>query len=110
MRILIASTLLPASLLAQDARSLRVDSLFASFAVAGSPGCAVGAIQDGKLLHSRGYGTANLDYDLPIDKRSVFYLASVSKQVTAFSVALAAQEGKLSLDDDVRKYIPELPD
>jgi CubicO group peptidase (beta-lactamase class C family) len=94
----------------QDSRTARVDSIFAPFAVAGSPGCAVGVIQDGKLTYARGYGFANLDYDVPIDARSVFYMASVSKQFTAFAVALAAQEGKLSLDDDVRKYIPELRD
>ncbi len=95
---------------AQDPRSARVDSVFASLAVPGSPGCAVGVMQDGRLAYGRGYGSANLDYDVPIDTRSRFYLASVSKQVTAFVVALAAQEGKLKFDDDVRKYIPELPD
>jgi CubicO group peptidase (beta-lactamase class C family) len=105
-----ALVILPATLLAQDARTTRVDSIFSPFAVRGSPGCAVGIIQDGSLLYGRGYGSANLDYDVPIDSRSVFYLASVSKQVTAFAVALAAQERKLSLDDDVRKYIPEFPD
>jgi CubicO group peptidase (beta-lactamase class C family) len=107
---LLLAAAVPSSTHAQDQRSARVDSMFASFAVPGSPGCAVGAIMDGKLVHGRGYGLANLDYDVPIDTRSVFYLASVSKQVTAFAVGLAAQEGKLSLDDDVRKYIPELPD
>lgn len=100
----------PATGRAQDPRTARVDSLFSSLTVPGSPGCAVGAMQDGKLTYGRGYGLANLDYDVPIDTRSVFYLASVSKQVTAFAVALAAQEGKLSFDDDVRKYITELPD
>ena len=95
---------------AQDQRTARVDSIFASYSATGAPGCAVGAIQDGKLVHGRGYGIANLDYDIPIDTRSVFYMASVSKQFTAFAVLLAAQDGKLSLDDDVRKYIPELPD
>ena len=95
---------------AQDARSARVDSAFAPFTTPGSPGCAVGAVQDGRLVHARGYGSANLDYNIPLDARSVFYLASVSKQFTAFAIALAAQEEKLSLDDDVRKHIPELPD
>jgi CubicO group peptidase (beta-lactamase class C family) len=107
---LLLAAAMPSSTPAQDQRSARVDSIFASFAVPGSPGCAVGAIKDGRLVHGRGYGLANLDYDVPIDTRSVFYLASVSKQVTAFALALAAQEGKLSLDDDVRKYMPELPD
>ena len=106
----LALGLLPSVLLAQDMRNARVDSLFATFAMPGSPGCAVGAAQDGRLVYGRGYGSANLDHGVPIDTRSVFYLASVSKQVTAFAVALAAQEGKLSLDDEVRKYITEFPD
>lgn len=106
--VLLASV--PTTGRAQDPRAARVDSIFASLAVPGSPGCAVGVMQDGKLAYGRGYGSANLDYGVPIDTRSVFYLASVSKQVTAFAVALAAQEGKLSFDDDVRKYITELSD
>lgn len=106
----LAVAMTPAIANAQDERSRRVDSLFAQFKAEGSPGCAVGAVQDGRLAHAGGYGLANLDYNIPITSRSVFYLASVSKQFTAFAIALAAQEGKLSLDDDVRKYIPELTD
>ena len=106
----LAVVVTPAIANAQDERSRRVDSLFAQFKTEGSPGCAVGAVQDGGLVHAGGYGMANLDYNIPLNARSVFYLASVSKQFTAFAIALAAQEGKLSLDDDVRKYIPELPD
>jgi CubicO group peptidase (beta-lactamase class C family) len=101
--------LVPGLLHAQDRRSTRVDSLFTSFVDARTPGCAVGVVDNGALVQARGFGIANLDYDVPIDSRSVFYLASVSKQFTAFAVALAAQEGKLSLDDDIRRFIPEFP-
>jgi CubicO group peptidase (beta-lactamase class C family) len=88
----------------------RVDSVFVAVADPAGPGCALAVVQDGRFAFSRGYGTANLDYGVPIDGRSVFYLASVSKQFTAAAVALAAAEEHLSLDDDVRRWLPEVPD
>lgn len=75
-----------------------------------SPGCALGVIEKGKLVYQRGYGSANLDYDVPISSETVFYLASVSKQFTAACAVLLAQEGGIALDDDIRKYFPELPE
>lgn len=92
------------------AQSERVDALFARWDRPGSPGCAVAVVKDGALVHRKGYGSANLDYEIPITPTSVFYAASVSKQFTAAVIALLAQQGRLSLDDDVRKYVPELPD
>jgi CubicO group peptidase (beta-lactamase class C family) len=88
----------------------RIDRLFAQWDRPGSPGCAVGVIRDGKLVYERGYGMANLDYDIPSSPRMVYYVGSVSKQFTAAVVGLLALEGKIGLDDDVRKYVPELPD
>lgn len=88
----------------------RVDSLFARWDKPSSPGCAVGVIRDGKLIYARGYGRANLDYDIPIGAASKFYIASTSKQFTAACIALLAVRGKLSLDDDIRKYLSEFPD
>jgi len=92
------------------AESARLDSIFSDFSDPAAPGCALAVVRDGRFAFSRGYGSANLDYGVPIDGRSVFYLASVSKQFTAAAVALAAAEGRISLDDDIRLYIPELPD
>jgi CubicO group peptidase (beta-lactamase class C family) len=88
----------------------RVDALFADVARPGSPGCALAVFRDGRVAYERGYGAADLEHDVPITPASVFYVGSLSKQFTAFAVALAAADGKLSLDDDVRKWIPELPD
>ncbi len=88
----------------------RIDALFAEWDRPASPGCALSVIRDGRTLLARGYGSANLDYEVPITPRTVFYLASVSKQFTAAAVALAAEQGRLSLDDDVRSWFPELPD
>lgn len=94
----------------QASRDAQVDRLFERWDRADSPGCALGVIQDGELIYTRGYGSANLDYEVPLDSRSVFYMASVSKQFTAAAVALAARQGHFSLDDDIRTYFPELPD
>lgn len=106
-----ALTLTPAEARAQQPdEESRIDAIFAEWDRAGSPGCAVSVLRDGRTVLARGYGSANLDYELPITPRTSFYLASVSKQFTAAAVALAAEQGHLSLDDDVRKWFPELPD
>ncbi len=111
--ILLSVTMAPATASAQEGLSEiipRIDSVFAPWDQTRSPGCALGIVQEGKLVLTRGYGMANLDYGIPITSASVFYLASVSKQFTAAAVILAAQEGHLSLDDDIRTYFPEIPD
>lgn len=88
----------------------RVDSIFASFDKPDSPGCAVAVVDGGRTVFANGYGMASLEHDVPITPTSTFYAASVSKQFTAFAVAMLAQQGKLSLDDDIRKWIREVPD
>jgi CubicO group peptidase (beta-lactamase class C family) len=87
----------------------RVDALFAEWDNPGSPGCALGIIREGQLVYARGYGMGNLDYNVPLTPNSVFYIASTSKQFTAASIVLLAQRGILSLEDDIRKYLPEIP-
>jgi CubicO group peptidase (beta-lactamase class C family) len=88
----------------------RVDRAFAKWDRADSPGCALGVYRDGQIVYKSGYGMEDLNEDVHITPGTVFHVASMSKQFTAASVVLLAQQGKLSLDDDVRKYIPELPD
>src|SRR5918994_6595138 len=90
--------------------AMKVDAVFADVAAPGSPGCAVAVFRDGRIAYERGYGMADLEHDVPITPASVFYVGSLSKQFTAYAVALAAAEGKLSLDDQVKRWIPELPD
>ena len=87
----------------------RVDSIFAAFDKPDTPGCAVAVSDGGRTVFAKGYGMASLEHDLPITPTSAFYAASVSKQFTAFAVAMLAEQGKLSLDDDIRKWIPEVP-
>jgi len=88
----------------------RIDSIFARFDRRDAPGCAVAASRAGATSYLRGYGMADLENDVPITPSTSFYLASVSKQFAAYSVILLARDGTLSLDDDVRKFIPELHD
>ena len=92
-----------------DARD-RVDRIFSRFHRDNGPGCAVAASLDGATALSAAYGMADLEHDVPLRPDSIFEAGSVSKQFTAAAVLLLAQQGKLSLDDAVRKYIPELPD
>ncbi len=88
----------------------RVGRLFAAWDRRDSPGAAVTVVQNGEVVHSSGYGLAQLEYDIPIQPSSVFHVASLSKQFTAFSVLMLAADGQLSLDDDIRAYLPELHD
>src|SRR5436190_20491787 len=88
----------------------KVDELFAPWDRKDSPGCVVLVRQDGKRLHERAYGMANLELGVPLSLSSVFLLASVSKQFVVFLIMLLAQNGRLSLDDDVRKHLPGVPD
>ena len=93
-----------------DIMNEKVDEMFSEWDRTDSPGCALAVLKDGEIVYKQGYGMANLEYGIPITPTTIFHVASVSKQFTAFSVALLAQEGKLSVDDDVRKYVPDLPD
>ena len=102
-------TLSLGSLVYGDSRTDQVDSLFEEWNTPDSPGCALGIIEDGRFLYKKGYGMANLEYDIPISSSTVFRTGSVSKQFTVMSIMLAMSEGKLSLDDDIRTHLPEMP-
>jgi CubicO group peptidase (beta-lactamase class C family) len=91
-------------------RHAQVDAIFAPWDATSMPGCSVAISRDGVLDYARGYGMTSLEYDVAIAPDSVFHAASVSKQFTAFAIGLLAQDGKLSLDDDIRKYLPEVSD
>ncbi|MFL5406087.1 MAG: serine hydrolase domain-containing protein [Myxococcales bacterium] len=93
----------------RDTRALRTDSVFQRFDRTDSPGCALGVYQDGKVLYARGYGMASLEHGVALSPRSVLDVGSISKQFTAMSILMLQKEGKLSLDDPIRKYIPEMP-
>ena len=108
--VAIALALAPAILAGQAANlESRVDAVFAKW-TASTPGCAVGVAANGTPLLAKGYGMADLEHDVPVSAGTIFEGGSVSKQFTAAAVMLLARDGKLSLDDQVRQYIPELPD
>ena len=100
------------ALLSLDSASLatRVDSLFAPWRGSDRPGCAVAVSHRGRTVLERAYGMADLESAAPMTPATVFHSASLSKQVTALAALLLARDGKLSLDDDVHRYLPELPD
>lgn len=87
-----------------------VDDIFAEWNKPDSPGCTVAVIQDGQVVFQKGFGMANLEYEIPNEPGTIYHVASISKQFTAFAIQLLAAEGKLRLDDDVRMVLPELHD
>lgn len=88
----------------------QIDAVFGKYVSPATPGCAVNVIQDGRVLYQKAYGMANLEWGLPNTMDTVFDIGSVSKQFTAFSILLLVKDGRISLDDDIRKYLPEIPD
>ncbi len=103
-QLVICLSLLAASAEANDA----VDRIFRDFPPQ-TPGCAVGVTRQGQLLYSKGYGAANLDYAIPLSAQSVFDIGSASKQFVVFSILLLEEQGKLTLEDEVQRYLPEIP-
>src|SRR5579884_198857 len=88
----------------------QVDALFAAWDRSDAPGAALAVVQEGEIVYKRGYGMANLEYGVPITPATIFHVASLSKQFTAFAINLLALEGRLSLDDDIRTHFPEFGD
>src|SRR5687767_4307409 len=113
--LVVCAAAVPATAAAQhivgtrDARALRADSVFQRFDRTDSPGCALGVYQDGRIQYARGYGMASLEHGVALSPRSVLDVGSISKQFTAMAMLMLEKEGKLSLDDPIRKLIPEMP-
>jgi CubicO group peptidase (beta-lactamase class C family) len=113
MRVILAVSLVvlmaAPSFLAADETTDKVDKLFAAWDKTTTPGAALAVIKDGRILYECGYGMAKIEDGIVITPDKVFDIGSVSKQFTAACVAMLVREGKLGLDDDIRKYIPEMP-
>ena len=110
-RLVFFALLMPAAVSAQGVagHEAQVDSFFARW-TASTPGCAVGVSVAGKPALARAYGMADLEHGVANTADTIFESGSVAKQFTAAAVLLLERDGRLSLDDQVRKYIPELPD
>lgn len=120
MRLLITACTLGALLMSVPAHSANdapaaepaaadIDVVFSRWAKPDAPGCAAAVYRDGKIAFQHGYGAASLEFGVPIHANTVFDIGSTSKQFTAASILLLVQDGTLSLDDDIRKFLPELP-
>jgi len=94
----------------QIKESPAIDSLFAAWNKPDVPGCALGIMKDGELIYSKGYGLANMDYNIPNSDSSAYWICSISKQFTAACIVLLAEQGKLSFDDNLKSYFPDFPD
>jgi len=96
--------------LTNDSIKEKINDLFKEYDNQDSPGAAVVIVKDGEIFYKKEYGMANLEYGIPIKSNSIFHIGSVSKQFTAFSILLLEDKGKLSLDDDIRIYLPAVND
>src|SRR4051794_8112865 len=87
----------------------KIDKVFAEYDHSNTPGCTVAVVRGGAIAYSRGYGMADLEHDVIITPATRFDGGSLTKQFTAAAILQLAASGKLSLDDDVRKVVPEMP-
>lgn len=110
VRLTIGTFTFALALLAQKDNGTEIDAIFQPWNNSTGPGAAVSVIHHGKLVLEKGYGLAHLEYDIPIKSDTIFHVASVSKQFTAMALVLLERDGKLSIDDSIHKYLPELPD
>jgi len=94
---------------AQIEDSKAIDDIFAEWDKPNTPGCGLGIMKDGKMIYAKGYGLANMEYDIPNDPNSVFRIGSTSKQFTAACIVLLAEQGKLKLDDKLNQFFPDFP-
>ena len=92
-----------------DSIARRIDAVFARF-TPDAPGCAVGVYQNARIAFAKGYGSANIEYAIPLTPQTPMIMGSVSKQFTAAAIALLVDQQRISLSDDIRKYVPELKD
>ncbi len=88
----------------------KIDSLFSKVNNDKSPGAAVLVVKDDKVIFNKGYGMASLEHSMPISPATVFDIASLSKQFVGMAIAMLIEDGKISKTDDIRKYLPEMPD
>ena len=106
--ILTSTTIITCGRIGDDGKE--VDAVFAHMDSREKPGCACSVMEEGNLVYSNGYGMANFEHNIEITPNSVFHIASVSKHFTTMAIELLVNEGKVSWDDSIRKYIPEVPE
>ncbi|TVZ56235.1 CubicO group peptidase (beta-lactamase class C family) [Lutibacter sp. Hel_I_33_5] len=108
--LLIFFSLVTAQAQLSEIQSQKINSLFNSWTEPNQPGGTLGIMQNGKIIYSKAFGLASLEYQVPNTTETIFNIASVSKQITAMGIVLLHQKGLLSIDDDIRKHLPDMPD
>ena len=101
---------LPINAQLSEAETAKIDSLFLNWTKDNSPGGAIGIMQNNKVVYSKAFGLASLEYKVPNTTETIFNTGSVSKQFTAMGIVLLHQKGLLNVNDDIRKHLPDLPD
>lgn len=86
----------------------QIDAVFSQWDTPDKPGIAVGILNNGKIVHNKGYGLANLEHQVPINPQTRFHIGDIAKEFTVYALLLLEQQGQVSLDDDIRKYVPAL--
>ncbi|WP_276091429.1 serine hydrolase domain-containing protein [Pedobacter sp. JY14-1] len=93
-----------------DSLAGKVDAIFDQWNKPSSPGCVIGIVRNDSVIYAKGYGLSNIEYDITNTPGTIYHMASVSKQFTAYAIVLLARQGKIGLDEDIRKYLPWFPD
>lgn len=88
--------------------SAQIDAIFSQWDTPDKAGIAVGILNDGKIVHAKGYGLANLEHQIPIGKETKFHIGDIAKEFTVYSLLLLEERGQISLQDDIRKFMPKL--
>lgn len=101
--------LFPVVIIAQIDQNEEIDKIFAEWNKPETPGASLGIIKNGELIYKKGYGYGDLEHDIKLSSKSVFYIGSVSKQFVTFAVLLLEEQGKINLDDEIQKYLPDFP-
>ncbi len=98
------------SFISQNKIELKIDSILNVYKSLNKPGLSIGIIKNEKIVYNKSFGLSNLEYDILNSDSSIFSLASIAKQFTSACIWSLIKEKRLSLEDDIRKYLPELPE
>ncbi len=107
--ILILFALLASTIHGQENKTEKIDAILQSYTKTNSPGLSIGIVENGTLIYAKGIGLASVEKNIKNDTKTAFSIASIAKQFTASCIWFLMQEKKLSLEDDIRKYLPEMP-
>lgn len=107
--ILILFALFASTIHGQENKTKKIDAILQSYNKPNSPGLSIGIVKDGTLIYAKGIGLASVEKNIKNDTKTAFSIASIAKQFTASCIWFLMQEKKLSLEDDIRKYLPEMP-